>query len=53
MSKSLGNVINPTDVIEAYGADTMPYIIRGVGEGAGSGRPRGGGARGGSGAGLE
>ncbi len=32
MSKSLGNVINPTDVIEAYGADTMRTYIMFIGD---------------------
>ena len=32
MSKSLGNVINPTDVIKAYGADTMRTYIRFIGD---------------------
>lgn len=27
MSKSIGNVINPLDVIEAYGVDTLRYIL--------------------------
>ena len=31
-SKSLGNVINPTDVIEAYGADTMRTYIMFIGD---------------------
>ena len=32
MSKSLGNVINPTDVIKAYGADTMRTYIMFIGD---------------------
>ena len=32
MSKSLGNVINPTDVIESYGADTMRTYIMFIGD---------------------
>ena len=32
MSKSLGNVINPTDVIETYGADTMRTYIMFIGD---------------------
>ncbi|MEI3059833.1 MAG: leucine--tRNA ligase [Oscillospiraceae bacterium] len=32
MSKSLGNVINPTDIIEAYGADTMRTYIMFIGD---------------------
>ena len=31
MSKSRGNVINPTDVIAEYGADTMRQPSRGIG----------------------
>ena len=32
MSKSLGNVVNPDDVIKAYGADTMRLYIMFVGD---------------------
>ena len=32
MSKSLGNVVNPTDVINAYGADTMRTYIMFIGD---------------------
>jgi len=32
MSKSLGNVINPDDVIKAYGADTMRLYIMFIGD---------------------
>ena len=32
MSKSLGTVINPTDVIESYGADTMRTYIMFIGD---------------------
>lgn len=32
MSKSLGNVVNPTDIIEEYGADTMRTYIMFIGD---------------------
>ena len=32
MSKSLGNVVNPDDVVKAYGADTMRLYIRFIGD---------------------
>ncbi len=32
MSKSLGNVVNPDDVIKAYGADTMRLYIKFIGD---------------------
>jgi leucyl-tRNA synthetase len=32
MSKSLGNVVNPDDVIQAYGADTMRLYIMFIGD---------------------
>ena len=32
MSKSLGNVVNPDDVVKAYGADTMRLYIMFVGD---------------------
>ena len=32
MSKSLGNVVNPDDVVKAYGADTMRLYIMFIGD---------------------
>ena len=32
MSKSLGNVVNPDDVVVAYGADTMRLYIMFIGD---------------------
>ena len=32
MSKSLGNVVNPDDVVKAYGADTMRVYIMFIGD---------------------
>ena len=32
MSKSLGNVVNPDDVVKAYGADTMRLYIKFIGD---------------------
>ena len=32
MSKSLGNVVNPDDVIRTYGADTMRLYIMFIGD---------------------